>query len=258
MKWHQITWQKQLYLLGQNIDWNNNASIYLKLILEPLRQACGQKVDYLYQKHFAVDLAKFTKWTAKKWMRYITLPGQFMHWCNILDYIFQGYNHSIYIKTVSSERLLSNLLNSSYVHHPKWMKLNSFLLWIVVSLEQLSHPKPPKKNRCRDNYSRKYGSLRSIWAQQHAQYTWFLPQISQEVKWMYTTTKDKFKAYYPRYYTVATIQSTTSLLKDISMTILLKHSIAEHSHCSRGSTWHRCVVWETVGNGSKLDFRAFI
>ena len=44
---------------------------------------------------------------------------------------------------------------------------------------------------------------------------------------MYTTTKDKFKAYYPRYYTVATIQSTTSLLKDISMTILLKHSIAE-------------------------------
>ena len=42
----------------------------VKLILEPLRQACGQKGDYLYQKHFAVDLAKFTEWTAKKWMRY--------------------------------------------------------------------------------------------------------------------------------------------------------------------------------------------
>ena len=27
---------------------------------------------------------------------------------------------------------------------------------------------------------------------------------------------------------------------------------------SKGSTWQRCVVWETVGNGSKLDFRAFM
>ena len=39
--------------------------------------------------------------------------------------------------------------------------------------------------------------------------------------------KEKFKAYYSKYYTVATIQSTTSLLKDISMTILLKYSVAE-------------------------------
>ena len=34
---------------------------------------------------------------------------------------------------------------------------NSFLLWIVVFLEYLSHLKPPKKNSCRDNYSQKYG-----------------------------------------------------------------------------------------------------
>ena len=27
---------------------------------------------------------------------------------------------------------------------------------------------------------------------------------------------------------------------------------------SKGSTWHRSVVWETGGYGSKLDFRAFI
>ena len=27
---------------------------------------------------------------------------------------------------------------------------------------------------------------------------------------------------------------------------------------SKRSTWHRCVVWETMGNGSKLDFRAFM
>ena len=27
---------------------------------------------------------------------------------------------------------------------------------------------------------------------------------------------------------------------------------------SKESTWHRCVVGETGGNGSKLDFRAFM
>ena len=26
----------------------------------------------------------------------------------------------------------------------------------------------------------------------------------------------------------------------------------------KGSTWHRCRVWETVGNESKMDFSAFI
>jgi hypothetical protein len=46
----------------------------------------------------------------------------------------------------------------------------------------------------------------------------------------------------------------------VTLLIDVKKNLFYDKSCvfSKGSTWHRSVVWETRGYGSKLDFRAFI